>query len=104
MPPEKAQPFGQACKRHLSDLLYRKPVTVEFHKKDKYGRTVGKILLGDEGVYLEQLNAGMASIYRSNQHEQSIKDRMAYAAGGHVARASGIELRSDKDPVAPRTF
>jgi len=42
--PEKAQPFGQKSKQSLSQLVYNKQVTVEYQKKDKYGRTLGKVL------------------------------------------------------------
>ena len=42
--PEKAQPFGQRSKQSLSELIFQKKVTVTWEKKDKYGRTVGKIL------------------------------------------------------------
>ena len=39
--PEKAQAFGQKSKQSLHQLVHNKQVTVEFQKKDKYGRTVG---------------------------------------------------------------
>ena len=50
--PEKAQPFGQKSKQSLSQLVYNKQVTVEYQKKDKYGRVVGKILLNNTDVCL----------------------------------------------------
>ncbi len=43
--PEKAQPFGQRSKQHLSDSVFGKQVEVLGGKIDKYGRTVGKILV-----------------------------------------------------------
>ena len=43
--PEKAQPFGQRSKEHLSDSVFGKQVEVHGGKIDKYGRTVGKILI-----------------------------------------------------------
>jgi endonuclease YncB( thermonuclease family) len=42
--PEKAQPFGQRSKQSLSELIFQKQVTVVSEKKDKYVRTVGRIL------------------------------------------------------------
>ncbi len=39
--PEKAQAFGQASKKSLSDLVYRKQVTVYWDKTDRYQRTLG---------------------------------------------------------------
>lgn len=43
--PEKAQAFGQASKKSLSDLVYRKQVAVYWEKKDRYQRTLGKVTL-----------------------------------------------------------
>jgi len=43
--PEKKQAFGQRSKQHLSDLVFQKQVVVEYSKKDRYGRTLGKILI-----------------------------------------------------------
>lgn len=40
--PEKKQPFGQSSKQMLSDLVFSKGVTIEWSKKDRYGRIVGK--------------------------------------------------------------
>ena len=42
--PEKTQAFGQKSKQSLHQLIHNKQVTIEFQKKDKYGRTLGKVL------------------------------------------------------------
>lgn len=59
--PEKKQAFGNKSKQHLSDLVYDKQVTVEYHKKDRYGRTVGKIVVDGNDANLEQVKAGNQS-------------------------------------------
>jgi endonuclease YncB( thermonuclease family) len=43
--PEKAQPFGNRSKEYLSDQVFGKQVEVHSDKTDKYGRTVGKVLI-----------------------------------------------------------
>lgn len=43
--PEKAQAFGELSKQHLAELVFNKQVTVEGDKFDRYGRTVGKVLV-----------------------------------------------------------
>lgn len=43
--PEKAQPFGDRSKQNLAALVFNKNVIVEWDKQDRYGRTVGKILI-----------------------------------------------------------
>ena len=48
--PEKAQPFGQAAKKALSDKVYRQQVRVDILEQDKYGRSVGRVWLGFKGL------------------------------------------------------
>jgi endonuclease YncB( thermonuclease family) len=43
--PEKRQPFGNASRKRLVELVARKDVRVEFDKHDRYGRNVGKVLV-----------------------------------------------------------
>lgn len=58
--PEKKMPFGQRSKEHLSDLVFNKDVQVETEKLDRYGRTLGKILLDRNDINLAMINAGLA--------------------------------------------
>ena len=41
--PEKAQAFGNRSKQNLSDLVFGKDVRVDWDKRDRYGRIVGKV-------------------------------------------------------------
>jgi endonuclease YncB( thermonuclease family) len=100
--PEKGQPFGQRAKQQLSDLVYCKTVTVEWTKRDKYGRVVGKVLT-PEGVdaCLEQVKQGMAWHYKKYESEQSPEDKRAYAQAEQEARAGRRGLWRDFEPVPP---
>lgn len=51
--PEKSQDFGQAAKKHLSDLIYDKTVQLIIIDIDRYGRSIGKIYL--DNVYVSYL-------------------------------------------------
>lgn len=84
--PEKKQAFGNKSKQSLSDLVFNKEVTVEYSKKDKYGRTVGKILVDGVDANLEQVKAGMAWHYKQYQSEQAVADRRLYALAEEQAR------------------
>ena len=42
--PEKKQAFGQKSKMTMSEMVFGKFVKVEWNKKDRYGRIVGKVL------------------------------------------------------------
>lgn len=99
--PEKKMPFGQKSKEHLSDLVFNKQVTVDYSKRDKYGRTVGKIIIDGVDANLEQVRAGMAWHYKQYQKEQSPEERVSYADAEEQARAGRIGLWVDTDPVPP---
>lgn len=87
--PEKAQPFGQRSKEHLSDLVFGKNVEVQWSKLDRYQRIVGKVMVApasctsfacektlDAG--LDQVRVGMAWWYRQYAKEQSDQDKGLY--------------------------
>jgi endonuclease YncB( thermonuclease family) len=110
--PEKKQPFGNRAKQNLSDLVYRKSVSIEWSKKDKYGRLVAKILVAPPGpctppcketldVNLAQISAGYAWHYRQYEREQSKQDRAAYDNAELHAREQKLGLWKDAHPVPP---
>lgn len=99
--PEKKQAFGRKSKESLSALVFNKQVTVEYSKRDRYGRTVGKILVNGTDANLEQVKAGLAWHYKQYQKEQSIEDRVAYARAEEQARAEKRGLWVDADPTPP---
>lgn len=45
--PESKQPFGKAAKKFTLSLVAQKIVTVQVETTDRYGRTVGEIILQD---------------------------------------------------------
>lgn len=99
--PEKKQAFGNRAKQSLSELVFNKQVTVEYSKKDKYGRTVGKIVVDGIDANLELVKTGLAWHYKKYQNEQSINDRSIYAQAEEQARAEKRGLWFDNVPIAP---
>jgi endonuclease YncB( thermonuclease family) len=99
--PEKKQAFGQKSKANLSDLAFDKQVAVEYSKKDKYGRTVGKIIVDGVDANLEQVRAGLAWHYKKYEREQPVDDRAAYAQAEEQARAEKKGLWVDAEPTPP---
>ncbi len=99
--PEKKMPYGNQSKQSLSDLVFDRQVQVEYNKKDRYGRTVGKIIVDGVDANLAQVKAGMAWHYKRYQREQSVADRTLYAQAEEQARASKRGLWEDADPVPP---
>jgi endonuclease YncB( thermonuclease family) len=102
--PEKAQAYGQKSKESLSELVFGKSVDVEWSKQDRYGRTVGKIMLGGVDICLEQVRRGMAWHYKQYQQEQSSEDRVAYAQSESQAREKKMGLWRDPAPIEPAVF
>ena len=99
--PEKGQPFGQVSKQGLSKCAYGNQVEVEWHKKDKYGRTVGKVTAGTIDCGLRQIEQGLAWHYKAYVKEQAPSDRTAYAHAEEAAREARAGLWSEAAPVAP---
>jgi endonuclease YncB( thermonuclease family) len=99
--PEKDQEFGSRSKQNLSELVYGKNVSVEWSKTDKYGRTLGKVLVDGKDVNLSQVKAGLAWHYKAYENEQSQEDRQAYADAENNARAKRIGLLSSGQATPP---
>lgn len=99
--PEKGQPFGQACKKSLSDLAYDRVVAVASNKLDRYGRVIGKVLVNGQDVNLEQVRRGCGWHYKKYQNEQILDDRLSYNAAEELARASRIGLWIDSESMPP---
>ena len=99
--PEIKQPFGQASRKHLASMIAGKIVTVEWHKRDKYGRIVGKIILDAMDVCLEQIRYGFAWHYKKYEGEQSDNERTAYAGAEVVARSMRYGLWVEDRTIPP---
>ncbi len=99
--PEKKQPFGQASKKHLSDLVFDRDVTLDCGKTDRYKREVCVVLVDGQDANLAQVKAGMAWWYRNYAKEQAAAQRSAYEAAEATARAGRVGLWQDSDPVPP---
>ena len=99
--PERGQPFGTKAKQHLLALVGGDPVVVEWHKRDRYRRIVGKIMIDGSDANLAMVEAGFAWWYREYAGEQSRVDRGLYEAAESRARRQRIGLWSDPRPIAP---
>lgn len=102
--PEKGQPFGDASKKSLSDLAFGQSVTVDFNKRDRYGRVVGKVTRNGKDLIVEQIRRGLAWHYKQYQSEQEIDDRSLYAQEEYLAQSDRRGLWADKEPVAPWNY
>lgn len=99
--PEKAQPFGNRAKQKMSDLVFDKTARVEFSKRDRYGRVIGKVLVDGRDASLGLIDSGLAWHYKKYASEQSAGDRASYSAAEEKARSLSIGLWRDDQPIAP---
>ena len=99
--PEKAQAFGQASKQSLSELVYGKEVSVEWHKVDRYERIVGKVLVAGADANLKQVARGLAWHYKKYASEQPSQEATTYADTENAARAQRLGLWSDAHASPP---
>ena len=99
--PERKQAFGSKSKEHLSDSVAGKFVIVGYSKRDRYQRILGKVLLSDQDINLEQVRAGLAWHYKKYQNEQTPSDRELYSEAEIEARDAGRGLWYDFIPVPP---
>ena len=108
--PESRQPFAQASRKHLSDLVFGKDVGVAWSSRDPYGRIVGKVTVQPRGCRacartrdagLAQLEAGLAWWYREHRREQSLEDQGRYEYAEFDTRTRRIGLWRHAAPVPP---
>ena len=102
--PEKTQAFGERSKQHLSDLVFGKTVAVDWNKTDKYGRTIGKVIVNGQDANLSQVQTGLAWHYKQYEKEQLASDRRVYAQAEVDARTRKIGLWHDAAPTPPWDF
>jgi micrococcal nuclease len=93
--PEKGQAFGNKSKLALSDKVAGKTVMIQVVDKDRYGRSVGNIHLGDRWINLEMVQEGWAWMYR--QYSKSV----VMESAEKQARTEGLGLWADKNPIPP---
>jgi len=93
--PEKDQPFGNRAKQALAALSFQKQASVEVETKDRYGRTVGRVIVNGKDVNAELVRQGMAWVYRKYTNDQKL-----YALEAEAKQAKRGLWASDK-PVEP---
>jgi endonuclease YncB( thermonuclease family) len=70
--PESAQPYGMRAKQALSDLAFGKQARVIEQDRDRYGRTVGRVYVGNLDVNAEMIRQGAAWVYRQYAKDPSL--------------------------------
>lgn len=99
--PERKQPWGTQAKQALSEYVFNREVTVDWDKRDRYKRIIGKVLRGDLDVHRSLIGDGLCWWYRKYADEQSAVDRVLYEDAERQALSRRRGLWADANPVPP---
>jgi len=77
--PERGQPWATRAKQAFSDKVFREHIEVRVVDTDRYGRTVGRVWLGDRNINRELVREGHAWVYRKYLRDQTLLDDEAHA-------------------------
>lgn len=110
--PERGQAFGERSKQSLSQLTYRRQVSVDWHERDNYGRILGRVRVAAADcrqdhcpktldANLEQVRLGLAWWNKKFADSQLPGDARAYEAAEREAREARTGLWSERSPVPP---
>ena len=96
--PEAKQSFGNKSKQALSDMIFGREVTITDTSDDRYGRTIGTVILGSTNINAKMIEDGWAWHYK----EYSKDKRLAELEKEAKAAKSG--LWTDSNPLPPWEF
>lgn len=99
--PELNQAYGAEARNMLKGLVLGKQVQVDFSKKDKYSRLVGKVILNSDDINLKQVQLGAAWVYREYLKEMPVKERTLYLEAEAQSKAAAAGLWKEADVVEP---
>ena len=102
--PERDQAFGDVAKKHLSELVYDKSVTVEYSGIASDGSLVGRVTLNSVDVGAQMIRDGAAWFDTNNQDRLSASDREIYQQSELAARNEKRGLWQTENPIAPWEF
>lgn len=92
--PEKDQPLGIESRDYLRSLLKdNSPVQVTQIERDRYGRTVAEIFLGETNINVAMVRAGYAWHY--TKYSGSCPSREAIAAAEAAAQAQSVGVHAN---------
>ena len=93
--PEHNQPFGTRSRQSLGELCANRDARVRVMGKDRYGRTLGRVVCSTVDANAEQVRRGMAWVF-----DHYVTDRSLYAVQDE-AREARRGLWADQNPVPP---
>ena len=96
--PELKQDFGQKAKQYTSSLCFQKQVRIVTTGKDRYGRTLAFVYVGNTCINKELLKAGMAWHFKKYNSSSELGKLES------TARSKKTGLWSQPSPIPPWDF
>ncbi len=93
--PESGQSYGDKSKKALSDAVFGKNVTVKKTGSDRYGRSLGFVVVGNTDANAKMIEDGWAWHYKEYNNEERL------AKLEDAARKAKRGLWADDRPLAP---
>ena len=102
--PDKEQPYAEASRQHLSDLILNQFVVVEYSGLGAYALIVGRVFLNKTDVGAQMIRDGVAWYDKPYDTILTESQRQMYAACELAARAEHRGIWQDQNPVSPWEF
>lgn len=96
--PERGQDYSRRSREALAELVFEKEVQIVVRDKDRFGRTVGDIYVGDTLVNEKMVKDGWAWNYARFSHSKH------FAELEREAREANRGLWAGKAPIPPWEF
>lgn len=102
--PELGQRFGEESRTNLAQLVLGKPINVEYIKRDRYGRIIGRLINNDQDINLLQIKGGYAWYFTSQDDELTRERHAIYQSAAQRAKSQELGLWSASSPIPPWTY
>lgn len=103
--PELAQTAGPQARQALSAHTLHQTAQVAYTQRDRYGRILGQVFSNTCTDWnLQMLQAGLAWFYTAYACDLEPTRRQQYASAEAQARAQGLGLWAQAQPIAPWVF
>jgi len=99
--PEKGQkPWGDDSRDFLNHLIGDKAIQIQVVDKDRYGRVVARLFLGEHDIGLSMINKGKAIVYKQYNNSRTYREAQVVAQNQKVGIWS--EPGAQQDPASWR--
>ena len=99
--PEAAQPYGEASKKHLERRILKKNVVLMWHKTNKDGALIAKVLLNNGDINLLQLRTGSAWMTNNISVKLNSNEASRYASAQAHAKEKLLGLWRNESAIPP---